>query len=106
MQCTAIQPLTSCRTASYEWRGTQHQTGYLWRGRSLMATFFSPELRLAAACAMWPPSDRRTGAIHAAASGPLDWARFLRVATRHQLVGLIHEGLTQVRPEVPLEIAV
>jgi hypothetical protein len=70
-----------------------------------MAPFISPEFRLAAACAMWPPSDRRTEAIHAAAFEPIDWARFLRVATRHQVIGLIHEGLTQARPDVPPEIA-
>jgi hypothetical protein len=70
-----------------------------------MPPFFSPEFRLAAACAMWPPSDRRTEAIHAAASEPLDWARFLRVATRHQVIGLIHDGLTQARPDMPPEIA-
>ena len=34
-----------------------------------MARSFSPEFRLAAACAMWPPSDRRTEAIRAAAAG-------------------------------------
>ena len=45
-----------------------------------MAGEFSQEFRLAAACAMWPPSDRRTEAIRAAAIGPLDWSRFLRVA--------------------------
>jgi hypothetical protein len=41
------------------------------RGQSLMAV--SPEFWLAAACAMWPPSDRRIGAIRAAASEVLDW---------------------------------
>jgi Uncharacterised nucleotidyltransferase len=70
-----------------------------------MPPFFSPEFRLAAACAMWPPSDRRTEAIHAAAFGPLDWARVLHVATRHQVISLIHEGLTQAKPDVPLEIS-
>src|SRR5262245_53632191 len=73
--------------------------------QSLMPPFFSPEFRLAAACAMWPPSDRRTEAILAAASGPLDWARVLHVATRHQVISLIHEGLTQAKPDVPLEIS-
>jgi hypothetical protein len=29
----------------------------------------------------------------------------LRVATRHQVIGLIHEGLTQARPDTPPEIA-
>ena len=89
---TALQ---STRSADYGGR----------RGQSLMARSFSPEFRLAAACAMWPPSDRRTEAIRTAAAGPLDWPRFLRVARRHQVIGLVHEGLTQVRPDVPPEIA-
>ena len=58
-----------------------------------MAVSFSPEFRLAAACAMWPPSDRRTEAIKAAATRPLDWTRFLRVARRHGVVGLVRDGL-------------
>ena len=53
---------------------------------------------------MWPPSDRRTEAIRAAAAGPLDWPRFLRVARRHQVIGLVHDGLTRARPDVPPEI--
>jgi hypothetical protein len=70
-----------------------------------MAPSFSPEFRLAAACAMWPPSDRRTVAIRAAAAAPLDWPRFLRVASRHQVMTLVHDGLTRAHPDVPLEIA-
>src|SRR5262245_60036735 len=70
-----------------------------------MPPFLSPEFRLAVACATWPPSNRRTEAIRTAASGTLDWARFLRIATRHQVIGLIHEGLIQARPNVPPEIA-
>jgi hypothetical protein len=69
-----------------------------------MAPSFSPEFRLAAACAMWPPSDRRNEAIHAAATGPLDWSRFVRVATRQRVIGLVHDGLTRARPDVPPEI--
>jgi hypothetical protein len=70
-----------------------------------MALSFSPEFRLVAACAMWPPSDRRTDAIRTAAAGPLDWSRFLRVANRHQVVGLVHDGLTRARTDMPPEIA-
>src|SRR5262245_61953744 len=70
-----------------------------------MPRSFSPEFQLAAACAMWPPSDRRTEAIRTAVAGPLDWPRFLRVARRHQMIGLVHEGLTRVQPDVPSEIA-
>ena len=69
-----------------------------------MDSSYPPEFRLVAACAMWPPSDRRNQAIHAAASGPLDWSRFVRVATRHRVIGLVHDGLTRARPDVPPEI--
>jgi len=69
-----------------------------------MARSFPAEFRLAAACAMWPPSDRRTESIRAAASAPLDWPRFLRVAQRHWVVGLAHQGLTEARLAVPPEV--
>ena len=69
----------------------------------MMALSFSPEFRLAAACAMWPPSDRRTQAVRSAAVAPIDWPRFLRVVRRHQLIGLVHEALATV--QVPSEIA-
>jgi hypothetical protein len=69
-----------------------------------MARSFPPEFQLAAACAMWPPSDRRAEAIRAAASGPFDWPRFLRVAQRHRVVGFAHQGLTQAQLPVPPEI--
>jgi hypothetical protein len=65
---------------------------------------YPPEFRLAAACAMWPPSDRRIEAIRAAVAGPFDWSRFVRVATRQRVVGLVHDGLTRARPNVPPEI--
>src|SRR5262249_27755251 len=71
----------------------------------LMTRSFSPELRLAAACAMWPPSDRRNEVIRTAAARPLDWPRFLRVAKRHQVVTLVHDGLAQLQPDVPPDIA-
>jgi hypothetical protein len=66
-----------------------------------MASAFSQEFRLAAACAMWPSSDRRTEAIRTAAARPLDWSRFLRVAQRHWVVGLAHQGLTEARLAIP-----
>jgi hypothetical protein len=76
--------------------------GYV--GQFLMTRSFSAEFQLAAACAMWPPSDRRTEAIHAAASGPIEWPRFLRVARRHWVIGLAHQGLTEARLAVPPDI--
>ncbi len=70
-----------------------------------MARWLSPELSLAAACAVWPPSDRRTEAIRDAAAGPLDWVRYLRVVRRHGVVGLAHDGLERAKPDIPPEIA-
>ena len=64
-----------------------------------------PEFQLAAACAMWPPSDRRTDAIRAAAAGPLEWPRFLRVVGRQRVVGLVHDGLIRAKPNIPPEVA-
>jgi hypothetical protein len=54
---------------------------------------------------MWPPSDRRAEAIRIAAVEPIDWNRFVRVSRRHQVIGLVHDGLTRVPPAAPPEIA-
>jgi hypothetical protein len=70
-----------------------------------MTSSLSPEFRLAAAFAMWPPSDCRTETIRRAAAGPLDWPRFLRVATRHQVIALVRDGLTRARVDAPPNIA-
>jgi Uncharacterised nucleotidyltransferase len=88
-----------------EKRNARYRAGRGAAGIALMVTSLSPEFQLVAACAMWPPSDRRTEAIRAAAAAPLDWPRFVRVAKRHQVIGLVHEGLTRVRPDVPSELA-
>jgi Uncharacterised nucleotidyltransferase len=69
-----------------------------------MGSSFSSEFRLVAACAMWPPSTRRTETIQAAAEGVREWSRFLRVAQRHRVIGLAHQGLTEVSLAVPPEI--
>ena len=66
-----------------------------------MTRSFSAEFRLAAACAMWPPSDRRSQAIRAATSEPLHWPRFVRVAQRHWVIGLVHQGLTEAGAPIP-----
>ena len=58
-----------------------------------------------AACAVWPPSNRRAEAIRDAAAGPLDWDRFLQVVRRHHLAGLVHDGLTRTLPAAPADIA-
>jgi hypothetical protein len=36
---------------------------------------------------------------------PLDWPCFLRLAKRHQIVGLVSNGLTRARSDLPSEIA-
>jgi hypothetical protein len=53
---------------------------------------------------MWPPSERRIKAIRTAVAGPLDWPRFMRVARRHQVIGLVDEGLRYARSGVPPQI--
>jgi Uncharacterised nucleotidyltransferase len=93
-----LGPIPSLQTTRADYWGT-------FLMAPLMARSFSPEFQLAAACAMWPPSDRRTDAIRAAAARPLDWPRFIRVAWRHQVMGLVHDGLTRTQPDVPLKIA-
>src|SRR5262245_43322461 len=70
-----------------------------------MTPAMSPEFRVAAACAMWPPSHRRREAVRTAATGPLDWPRFVRVARRHQVIALVHDGLRRAATDVPPEIA-
>src|SRR5262249_4642178 len=55
---------------------------------------YSPEFRLVATCAMWPPSDRRNEGIHAAASGPLDCSCLVRVAARQRVIELVHDAAT------------
>jgi hypothetical protein len=52
-----------------------------------------------------PPSNRRSEAIRAAAADPLDWNRFARIATRHHVVGLAHDGLAKAGIAVPAQIA-
>src|SRR3954454_19945165 len=66
----------------------------------------SAELKLVAACAMWPPSDRRTSAITAAAVANLNWDRVLRLAIRHRVVGLLYDGLRYLPKAPPANISV
>ena len=70
-----------------------------------MSPSLSPEFVLTAACVMWPPSDRRTETIDAAASAPVDWDRFSRVVKRHQVLALVDDGLKRSRPDMPAKIA-
>lgn len=63
------------------------------------------EFVLAAACSRWPPSDSRNSAIEVAATSPVDWEKFVRVATRQRVIGLAHDGLKRARVAVPGAIA-
>jgi hypothetical protein len=72
---------------------------------TFMAASRSPEFSLLAACCMWPASERRKSAICSAATDSIHWDRFLRLAIRHQVVGLAHEGLTAADIEVPPPVA-
>jgi hypothetical protein len=65
----------------------------------------SPEFRLAAACAIWPPSEYRDEAIRVAIAAGVDWPRFVRLTARHRILGLVRDGLTRARPDLPPEIA-
>ena len=64
------------------------------------------EFLLTAACSRWPPTEERNEAIRrAAATLPIDWERVPRVAARHRVVGLVHDGFTRAKPAVPAAIA-
>jgi hypothetical protein len=91
-----------CHEDQAAWQRSRSSAGR--QGQIVMPHSLSAEFQLAVACAMWPPSDRRTEAIRTATSRPLDWPRFLRVVQRHQVLGLAHQGLTEVRLVVPLAI--
>ena len=61
----------------------------------------TPEFRLIAACCRWPPSERRDAAIRDAAEKVGDWDRFLWLANRHRVAGLVHEALSSAELELP-----
>lgn len=70
----------------------------------LAAPEVSPEFLLVAACATWPPSVDRTETIHNASKQDLDWNRLLRIAKRHEMFGLLDDGLRRASIVVPSEI--
>jgi len=77
-----------------EQRRDQEPLSRIASERSARGLPYSPEFRLVATCAMWPPSDRRNEAIHAAASGPLDCSRLVRVAACQRVIELVHDAAT------------
>jgi len=63
------------------------------------------EFSLMAACCRWPPSAARDQAVAAAASAPIDWERFERIAVKHRVVALAHDGLRRANVAVPPGVA-
>jgi hypothetical protein len=62
---------------------------------------FPREFDLVAACCRWPPSAEREAAVRASAADPLDWGFLLRIAARHRVQGLVHDGLGRAAIAVP-----
>jgi hypothetical protein len=65
----------------------------------------SREFLLAAACSIWPNSEKRSTAIAQAAAATIDWGRFARIVRRHRIVGLAQDGLKRAGQSVPAETA-
>jgi hypothetical protein len=65
----------------------------------------SPEFRLAAACCIWPRGEKRTDAIRRAASSAIDWNKFVAVARRQRIMGLVRDGVMGAALAVPPPVA-
>lgn len=64
----------------------------------------SPEFRLAAACCRWPPGPDRDTVVRASTGG-IDWPRFLAVARRQRVEGLVNDALRHAGSPVPPDVA-
>jgi Uncharacterised nucleotidyltransferase len=73
-------------------------------GRARPEADLPPAFALAAACAIWPNSERRIAAVRAAADAIDDWDRFLRVVARHRIQGLAHDGIVAAGVAAPPRI--
>lgn len=70
--------------------------------RALESTEFTPELRLAVACARWPLDDEDRQEIRRLAAAELDWGRFLAWVARHGVAPLVRHNLRgSAPPSVP-----
>ncbi len=58
-----------------------------------------------AACCRWPPSAARGEAVRAAAAESIDWDGFGRLAVRHRVEGLVHDGLKRAGVAAPPDLA-
>jgi hypothetical protein len=64
----------------------------------LQSPEFTPELRLAVACACWPLADEGRQEIRLRAAAGLDWDRFLAWVARHGVVPLVYQNLRESAP--------
>ena len=62
-------------------------------GAPLAPADLPAEFTLVAACAAWPPCQRRDDAIRAAAAG-VDWSKVVAIAQRHRIAGLVRHSLS------------
>jgi hypothetical protein len=62
------------------------------------------EFALAAACVIWPHSERRAETVRRAAAQVEDWSRFHRVVARHRIVGLAYHGLMAAQVTLPSRV--
>lgn len=63
------------------------------RGRMISTPAMSNEFKLVAACCRWPAAEARHAAIRDVAVGAIDWDLVERVAHRHRVFALVHNGL-------------
>jgi hypothetical protein len=61
----------------------------------------TPEFRLLAECCRRPMPEHGSAAIRAAAANVGDWDRFLWLANRHRVAGLVHEATSSAQAELP-----
>src|SRR3954447_9737134 len=73
-------------------------------GCRAMVESFSREFLLMTACCVWPPSGCRNENIRRAAADSIDWSRFIRIVTRHRVIGLTYDGLTKAGIQIPAPI--
>src|ERR1700760_2817293 len=87
------------------WKSDCRMSGQGGRGHVAMspndAPSLSPELALAAACAMWPPSDKKAAAMAAAVARGVDWPCFVKVVRRNRGGGFAHNGLKAAQIDLP-----
>lgn len=65
----------------------------------------APGFGLVLACCRWPPSEARNADIRDAAASVRDWNRFVWLANRHRVVGVVYDALSVAKPSLPSGVA-